>query len=58
MQSKYVVSYVWNGASRSCHGTVVLTTAWDNDFEFSLPSIDKYCVVDLGIQIRKVFGFL
>lgn len=51
-------SYVWNGASRSCHDTTVLTTARDSDFDFFLPPVDKYYVVDSGIQIKKVFGFL
>ncbi|KAL9280987.1 putative harbinger transposase-derived nuclease domain-containing protein [Arabidopsis thaliana] len=37
-------TYVWNGAPGSCHDTVVLTMAQDNDSEFPLPPRDKYYV--------------
>ncbi|KAL9811862.1 putative harbinger transposase-derived nuclease domain-containing protein [Arabidopsis thaliana] len=49
-------TYVWNGAPGSCHDTVVLTLAQDNDSEFPLPPRDKYYVVDSGYPNKQ--GFL
>ena len=49
-------TYVWNGAPESCHDTVVLTMAQNNDPEFPLPPADKYYVVDSGYPNKQ--GFL
>lgn len=47
--------YVWNEAPRSYHNTAVLTMAQDNDYEFSLPPIEKYYVVDSDYQNKQCF---
>nr|VDD23375.1 unnamed protein product [Brassica rapa] len=49
-------TYIWNGALGSCHDTVVLAMAQQNDSEFPFPPRDKYYLVDLGYPNKQ--GFL
>lgn len=48
-------TYVWNGASGSCHDTTILTMAQNNDPEFLLQPADKYYVVDFGYPNKQDF---
>ena len=49
-------TYIWNGAPGSCHNTVVLAMAQQNDSEFPLPPRYKYYLVDSGYPNKQ--GFL
>lgn len=35
-------TYIESGAPWSCHDTIVLTMAHQSNYEFSLPSLEKY----------------
>ena len=49
-------TYIWNGAPGSCHDTAVLTMAKESYYEFPMPPLDKYYLVDSGYPNKQ--GFL
>ncbi|EOA25981.1 hypothetical protein CARUB_v10019370mg, partial [Capsella rubella] len=48
-------TYIWNGAPGSCHDTAVLQMAQQSDYEFPLPPLEKYYLVDSGYTNKQGF---
>lgn len=48
------MTFIWNGALRSCHDTYVLAMIQQSDYELPFPTPEKYYLIDYGYPNKQI----